>query len=153
MPAMDATFKIQPPPAALIWGTMVLTPKITPIKFTSMVQRQSSADCSSMGPLEPPPPTPALFMTAWMAPNLSKAAAATRSHSLSLRASASMASTSIPCSESVASALLSISVETSVMTTFIPSRPTACATAKPMPSAPPDTTTVFPENNSISRSR
>ena len=149
-PAIDAVLTMWPPsPWARMCGRKLLIPWSTPIRLTSITQRQLSSEIASM---PPPAATPALLQITWTLPNASYVACAARS---TLWGSATSQPTprtfglnSCSSRKAESNALGSISANI----TFMPACAKARPSARPMPEAPPVTNAVLPLNSRMKSS-
>ena len=141
MPCFDPVLITIPGrPRAIIPGTKVWVPKITPQRLVPMIFFQASS-----GPKTPVPgPMPALFISTSAPPKRSPTAASSACRSASRLTSVSIAITaSAPpgaASATAAAAASSRSAPRSAMQTRSPIAAKRVAAASPMPEAPPVTT-------------
>ncbi len=145
-PAIDAVLTMWPLPRSSMAGRNAFTPWITPQRLTPSVHSQSAR---SIAEIDAPPATPALFITTSAGPQADVQASRSPSTDAHSATSHGTASTSPPAAAMAAAVSSSGGCSMSATTTLIPSAANACATARPIPLAPPVTTATLPVSASM----
>src|SRR6266516_59694 len=140
---VDANTTIEPPPWLAMTRPAALVARNTPVRFTSTMRRHMLSGKSSSGVSST---TAAAWTRTSIAPNRSAVRATADSTSAAWATSPRIVSTVWPRSRSPAAAAASVASSMSNTARPAPSAPKRPAQARPMPWAPPTTSTVFPSN-------
>src|SRR5207248_1293889 len=146
-PAIEAVLTMCPPsPPAIIRGTNVSIPWITPQRLTPRTHCQSRCVARSSPPHAA---TPALLQRTWTAPKTCHARSASAWTWPRSLTSVRTVSASTPCPRASPATLAIAPSSTSATTSRAPSRASASVSARPIPLPPPVTTATFPLNESM----